>query len=356
MSLGGICKENRPLGDEMIRVGLIGVGKMGISHYALLGANPRVEVASVCDSATYITSALRKHTGVLTFKDAEKMMEAAKLDAVFVATPTSTHFDAARLALERGLHVFVEKPLCLDPEQSRQLAELARERNLVNQVGYHNRFLGCFRETRRLVKAGALGEVYHVSGSAFGQVVIRPKSGSTWRAKKEEGGGCLHDYASHVVDLMNFVMGTPERVLGAHLRSIFSRDVEDAVHATLLYPGGASGQLETNWSDDTHRKMSTTLVVYGTKGKVIADRQECRVYLRQGADFETYAAGWNTRYITDLQAPVAFYLRGEEYSAQVEAFVDAVERGTPGTENSFASACETDRTIDAILKAARDRS
>jgi predicted dehydrogenase len=62
------------------------------------------------------------------------------------------------------------------------------------------------------------------------------------------------------------------------------------------------------------------------------------------------------RYITDLQAPVAFYLRGEEYSAQVEAFVDAVERRSPGGENSFASAYETDRTIDAILKAAQGRS
>jgi predicted dehydrogenase len=340
----------------MIRVGLIGAGKMGISHYALLGANPRVEVAAVCDSVTYITSALRKHTGVLTFKDHERMMDEAKLDCVFVATPTSTHFEAAKHALERGLHVFVEKPLCLDPEESRKLADLARERNLVNQVGYHNRFIGCFRETQRLVRAGALGEVYHVNGSAFGQVVIRPKSGSTWRAKKAEGGGCLHDYASHVVDLMNFVMGTPERVLGAHLRSIFSKDVEDAAYATFRYPGGASGQLETNWSDDTHRKMSTTLVVYGTRGKIIADRQECRVYLRQGAEFETYVPGWNMRYITDLQAPVAFYLRGEEYSAQVEAFVDAVERRSPGGENSFASAYETDRTIDAILKAAQGRS
>lgn len=340
----------------MIRVGLIGAGKMGISHYALLGARPNVEVVAVCDSATYITSALRKHTGVITFKDHEKMIDAMKLDCVFVATPSSTHFEAAWYALERGLHVFVEKPLCLDPDQSRRLADLARERNLVNQVGYHNRFIGCFRETQRLAKAGAIGEVYHVTGSAFGQVVIRPKSGNTWRTKKSEGGGCLHDYASHVVDLMNFVVGAPERVLGAHLRSIFSRDVEDAVYATFRYPGGGSGQLETNWSDETHRKMSTTLAVYGTKGKIIADRQECRVFLRQGAEFETYSSGWNTRYITDLQPAVAFYLRGEEYSAQVEAFVDAVARASPGGENSFASAHETDRVIDAILKAAQGRS
>jgi predicted dehydrogenase len=217
-------------------------------------------------------------------------------------------------------------------------------------VGYHNRFIGTFQETRRLVKAGAIGEAYHVSGSAFGQVVIRAKTGLTWRSKKAEGGGCLHDYASHVIDLMNFVMGPPEAVLGAHLRSIFSKDVEDAVYATFRYPGGASGQLETNWSDDTHRKMSTSLTVYGTKGKIVVDRQECRVYLRE--EFEGYPVGWTTRYITELQAPVAFYLRGEEYSAQLDAFIQAAEKGQADHENSFASAYQTDRVVDLIQKTA----
>jgi scyllo-inositol 2-dehydrogenase (NADP+) len=335
----------------MIRVGLIGVGKMGLSHYAILGAHTRVKVAAVCDSATYITSALRMHTGVETFKDYRKMIELAQLDCIVVATPTSSHFDVASDALKRGLHVFVEKPLCLDPRQSMALADLARARQLANQVGYHNRFLGTFRETRRLVRAGALGDIYHIHGSAFGQVVIRSKGGNTWRSRKSEGGGCLHDYASHVIDLMNFIVGPPERVLGAHLRRIFSRDVEDAVYALFHYPAGASGQLEANWSDDSHRKMSTTITVYGTKGKIIADRQECKIYLRQGAEFETYPSGWTIRYITDLQEPVAFYLRGEEYSAQIDAFINSVEAGPAGQENSFASAYETDRVTQMILQA-----
>ncbi|HVO20929.1 MAG TPA: Gfo/Idh/MocA family oxidoreductase [Anaeromyxobacter sp.] len=340
----------------MIRTGLIGAGKMGISHCAILGAHPRVEMAAVCDSAMFVTAALRKHAPFETFREYHRMIEEAKLDAVVVATPTVSHFEVASHALERGLHVFVEKPLCLDPGQSRQLAELAASRGRANQVGYHNRFIGTFREVRRLVQAGALGEVYHVAGSAFGQVVIRPKSGSTWRSKRSEGGGCLHDYASHVVDLMNFVMGPPEKVLGAHLRSVFSRDVEDAVHATFAYPGGASGQLETNWSDTSHRKMSTTIVVYGTSGKIVADRQECRVYLRPGASFEGYREGWTVRYITELQEPVWYYLRGEEYSAQIDAFVGAAERGDVDQENSFASAARTDQVIDDIQRAAQGRA
>jgi predicted dehydrogenase len=325
---------------------------MGISHLSILGAHPRSEVVAICDPATYVTSGLRKHTGIQTFKDFRRMFDEARLDAVFVATPSSSHFEVAREALARGLHVFVEKPLCLDPRQSRELADLARAGSRANQVGYHNRFIGTFRETQRLVKAGAIGDVYHITGSAFGQVVVRAKSGLTWRSRKSEGGGCLHDYASHVVDLMTFIVGPAESVPSAHLKSIFSQDVEDAVYAMFRYPGGATGTLETNWSDDTYRKMSTTVTVHGRKGKIVADRQECRVHLRPGAEFESYPAGWTIRYITDLQEPVAFYLRGEEYSAQIDAFLDAAERGTADHENSFASAYETDRQIDLIAAAA----
>jgi len=254
----------------MIRAGLIGVGKMGISHYAILGAHPDVQMSAICDSSTYVTSALRKHTGIETFKNHKKMIESAKLDCVFVATPSSSHFEVASYAMEKGLHVFVEKPLCLDPKDSRRLADLAQEKGCANQVGYHNRFIGTFRETARLVKAGALGEIYHVSGTAFGPVVIRPKAGSTWRSKKSEGGGCLHDYASHVVDLMNFVVGPPEQVLAAQLRSIYSQDVEDAVYALFRYPSGTTGVLETNWSDETYRKMSTPLDVLKARAAELA--------------------------------------------------------------------------------------
>lgn len=335
----------------MVRVGLIGAGKMGISHLSILGAHPEAAVVAVCDNTSYVTSGLKKYTGIETFKDYKRMIETSDLDCVFVATPTQTHFEVARFSIERGVAVFVEKPLSLSPQESKELARLASDKNVVTQVGYHNRFIGTFREAKRLISEGAIGEIYHVDGSAFGQVVVRPKTGKTWRASKKAGGGCLHDYASHVVDLMNFVVGPPEQIVGAHLKQIFSDSVEDAVYATMLYANGASGQLETNWSDETYRKMSTTLVVYGTKGKIVVDRQECRVFLRAGNAFEDYEEGWTIRYITDLQPPVDFYLRGEEYSEQIDHFLDVVARGDLDGENSFARALETDLVIDRILEA-----
>ena len=331
-----------------IRVGIIGAGKMGLSHYAIANALPGSAVVAVSDTSRYVLSVLRKYAGIETHTSYEQMIDEGRLDCIFVATPTSTHFECAKYALERDLHVFVEKPLTLSPAESRALADLATRRKRVNMVGFHNRFIGTFREAHRLLQDGALGAVTSIHGSAFGPVVVK-QQGSTWRSRKAEGGGCLHDYACHVVDLMNFLVGAPTWVVRARMRRIFSRDVEDAVSAAFDYGGGMVGTLETNWSDDTVRKMSTTISVQLTKGELVVDRQELKV--RCGAAFDGYQEGWNTRRITDLQDRVEFYLRGEEYTAQVAAFFSAIRSENAAYQNSFASAYETDRVLDLIARA-----
>jgi predicted dehydrogenase len=333
-----------------IRVGIVGAGKMGLSHFAIANALPSVSVVAVCDTSRYVCSILRKYAGVETYSGYQELIAEAKVDCLIVATPTSTHFPLAKQALEKGLHLFVEKPLTLSPADSRALADLAIERKRVNQVGFHNRFIGTFQEARRLIRAGALGTVTNIHGSAFGQVVIK-ESGSTWRSRKSEGGGCLHDYACHVVNLMDFLVGPPRRVSGARIQIIFSNDVEDAVSAVFDYGEKMSGILETNWSDDTVRKMSTTVTVHGTQGKLVVDRQELKLYLRDGCAFESYAEGWTSRYITELQKAVPFYLRGEEYSAQLVAFFDSIRNEDLAHENSFASSYETDRVLHMIKQA-----
>lgn len=335
----------------MIKVALVGIGKMGLSHLALMSAHPDVEIVAVCDNAGFMTAAAKKQMGVKTFKDHNKLMKECELDAVIISTPNSTHFDIAKAALEKGINVFLEKPLCLNPKDSETLSDLAIKNGLVNQVGYHNRFIGTFQETRRLIQEGAIGEVYHVEGTAYGQVVIRPKPGKTWRSKKSEGGGCLHDYACHVIDLMNFVTAeVPSQVRSSQLQSIFSTDIEDAVFATFDYKSGTTGYLEANWSDQSVRKMSTTVKVYGKKGKIITDRQELRLYLQPNESFESFEDGWTSKYITELQKPVNFYMRGEEYSAQLDQFVDGIKGIKPDVETTFKTASDTDSVVDMISK------
>lgn len=333
----------------MIRVGTVGLGKMGLSHQALLNAHPEVEVAGVCDASSYVLGVLRKYTGVTTYGDYEAMLAEADLDAVLIATPSKFHVGMVEAALARGLHVFCEKPLTLDPGDAARLARIAAERGLVTQVGYHNRFVATFGEVKALLDAGAIGEVTNVFGEAYGPVVLKPK-GKTWRSQRDEGGGCLYDYAAHVINLVNWYLGEPLGVGGASLPRVFSRETDDGAFGTFYFPAGRTGQISVNWSDESQRKMTTRIGIWGTGGRIFADRQECQVYLRDGAKAPPgYGPGWNVRFTTELTEPVWFYLRGEEYSAQIDAFVRRIGAGSGDGVNDFASAAVTDRAIAMMV-------
>lgn len=332
----------------MIRVGVVGLGKMGLSHLAMIRAHPDVTVAAVVDSTAYVLDVLTKYTGLTTFSDVDEMLDTVELDAVIIATPTKLHASMVRSALDRGLAVFCEKPLCLSSADSFELAALAEQRGLVTQVGYHNRFVGAFQEVKSLLDAGAIGRVTHVLAEAYGPVVLKPK-GSTWRSQRSEGGGCLYDYAAHPIDLVTWYLGAPQAVGGTVLGKVFSQDTEDEVFGTLYFPDGVTGQVSVNWSDESHRKMTTQLTIWGTQGRIHADRQECQVYLRDGATVPPgYRTGWNVRYTTELTDDVWFYLRGEEYSAQLDHFVRHVEARDTSGANSFASAAVTDRVLELM--------
>lgn len=333
----------------MIRIALVGLGKMGLSHHAIINSHPDAKLVAVCDSARYVLDLLNKYTGVKCYSDFKKMLDTEELDAVFIATPSRTHGAMVRMALEKNLHVFCEKPFCLDLALGKELVSLAESRGLVNQVGYHNRFIASFVEAKRLLEAGLLGEIHNVKVESYGPVVLKSK-GETWRAKRSEGGGCLYDYASHGIDLLNYLIGTPDHVGGTSLNKIFSPDVEDEVHSTLFYKDGLTAQLAANWSDDSFRKMSNKVSIWGRNGKIVADRQELQIYLRakSAADIKL-DVGWNLRYTTELTENVWFYLRGEEYSAQVDHFVECIKSGRLVTRSGFRSAFEVD-TISTMIQ------
>ncbi|MCU1584107.1 MAG: oxidoreductase-like protein [Microbacteriaceae bacterium] len=321
---------------------------MGLSHLAMIKAHPDVQVEAVVDSSGYILDVLGKYTGLATFTDYETMLESVPLDAVLIATPTRFHGPMVRAALERGLHVFCEKPLCLTSEESQQLAALAAEKGLVTQVGYHNRFVGAFREVKELLDAGAIGRVTHILAEAYGPVVLKSK-GTTWRSQRTEGGGCLYDYAAHPVDLLSWYVGAPIGVGGTILGSVFSENTEDEVFSTLYYDNNVSAQLSVNWSDESYRKMTTQITITGTAGRIHADRQEIQVHLGGAAPtVQGYEKGWNVRYTTELTENVWFYLRGEEYSAQLDHFVKRIENADLDGINSFASAAVTDRVLELL--------
>lgn len=332
----------------MIKAGIIGLGKMGLSHAAIVSPHSSVELVAVCDTSSLILDAFKKFSEVKVYNDYIKMIDSENLDFVVVATPTRFHYKMVRYALEKGIHTFCEKPFSLTTKEGEDLVQLADSKKLITQVGYHNHFIGTFRELKRLLKAGVLGELVHFTGEAYGPVVTKEKGG-TWRSDPVEGGGCLFDYASHVINLIQEIIGEPVKASGSQLKRIYSKEVEDAVYSILTLESGVSGILSVNWSDETYRKMATSLTILGKKGKIICDATEIKIYLKEGDAKEKLEKGWTIKYITDFALPVNFYLRGEEYSAQIDNFVDCILKNKPTEINSFKQALTTDKVIELLI-------
>lgn len=331
----------------MIKVALIGAGKMGISHLSILGAHPDVELVGVSDTSKIVLELLQKYSKFSCYTDYLKMIDEVKPDAVFVAVPTKFHYEVIKKLIERDIHIFAEKPFCLSTDEGEELVALADSHNLINQVGYHNKFIGTFQEVKKIINGGFLGDIYHFAGEAYGPVVLKKKQ-ETWRSKPSEGGGCLMDYASHVIDLINDLLSPVVAAKGTTIKSVYSNNVDDAVYSILELSNKVSGVLSVNWSDETYRKMTTSITIIGTKGKIITDATEMKVYFKDDEYPAGYSKGWNVKYVTDLTKQVDFYLRGEEYSAQVDYFINAVRGKVPNSINTFKSALLTDKAISII--------
>lgn len=333
----------------MIRTGIIGLGKMGISHCAIMGAHPDVNLVAVCDASSLLIDAFKKYSRFQCFSDYKEMIDTMNLAALVIASPTKLHNEMVGYALNNNIHVFCEKPFSLDLNEGKRLSLLAKQSNLVNQVGYHNRFLGTFNRVKQLLSSKVIGELYHFSAESYGPVVLKEKGG-TWRSNRSEGGGCLYDYASHTIDLINFLMGKPVKVSGTQLNYIFSKDVEDAVYSNLTLESGLTGQLSVNWSDETYRKMSTQITILGKKGKIIADATELKIFLKDDNKSVGLIKGWTIESVTQLTQNVNFNLRGEEYSSQIDYFFECINKKIVNNKSSFESASQTDEVINQLLK------
>lgn len=338
----------------MLRGGVIGFGRMGLTHFSILNTQPNVALVAVCDSSRFILKNAQKYLQVETFRRPDEMIEKVPLDFLVVATPTAHHADLARLAIDKGLHVFVEKPFVLKVEQGQEILRLMQGKTLVNQVGYVLRFSDVFMQVKRLLDSKVLGELLTFKMEMNGPTLLRDARQS-WRSKKSEGGGCLYDFASHSIDLINYLIGVPDKVVGTVFQSIYSAGVEDAISSTFLYDSGNRGNLLVNWSDPSYRKPTYHFEVLGRKGKLIADLHEYRVFFREAPSFNGFTVGWNQRYVTDFFEPVRFYLRGFEFTRQLDHFVDCISQGKPSQVCSFEQAHQTDIVIERLREDAERR-
>jgi len=334
---------------NQVRLAIIGMGRMGITHYAIINSNHNIVIDSVADTSGLVLSLLTKYIDVKAYKDYEDLFKQSKPDAIMVCTPPKLHFPIVKKAFEMGIHTFVEKPFTTEFRQAVELAKLYTPSGLVNQVGYVNRFNDIFTKVKELLEHNVIGKLIRFKSEMFSCTVTRPDESSGWRSSREEGGGAVFEMACHAIDLVNFLIGKPDKVIGSALNYIYSEKVEDAVFSTLVYKSGITGQLNINWSDTSYRKPTNKIEIFGDNGRITADQHSLRIYQNKPNLQFHFRQGWNTLYITDVFSPVPFYVRGNEFTRQLYHFVDCIQGKQIHNKCSFSDGVDTLEIVENIF-------
>lgn len=333
-----------------INLGIIGIGRMGITHYSIINSHPDVHIKAVVDTSGLILSIFEKYIkGVNTYKDYADLFKSESLDAIIICTPPTLHYPIAIEAAKKNIHVFSEKPFTTKKILGMELSELFEQKGLVNQVGYVNRFNDVFTKVKEYLNHGIIGNVIRFRSEMFSRTITKTEEGNTWRDSHENGGGALFEVASHAIDLIIFLVGKPDKITGSSLSKVFSKNVEDTVFATMLYKNGISGTLNVNWSDESYRKPTNKIEIFGTEGKILADQHGIKIYIKNANPKFNLKEGWNSIYITDVFKPVPFYVRGNEFTSELYHFIDCINNKEIKNRCSFDDATGTLEAIEAIL-------
>lgn len=317
--------------DERVGVGVIGLGKMGISHARRLKAGQisGARLAAVCDvdEARFQEFA----PTVATYRDAAALLADPAVHAVIIATPHTSHPSLTIAALDAGRHVLLEKPIAIDVQSARQIAKASIARNdLVAAAMFNQRTDPMYRTMREQIAAGALGRLQRVTWiiTDWFRTDAYYRS-NAWRATwRGEGGGALLNQCPHNLDLLLLLAGAPSRVRAVCRWGLHHRiEVEDEVTATLEYANGATGVFVTSTGE---APGVNRLELVGTGGRLLADGRKLISYRNKiHSDIfsrespELFAAPETEQTI------VEFPDAGTQHIGIIRNFIDAIRSGAP---------------------------
>jgi predicted dehydrogenase len=328
----------------VIGVVVIGAGHWGPNLIRAVDDNPEASVRWVVDRDAGRLAQVRIHfPDIRTAQVPDEVWTADDIDAVVIATPTSTHADVAEAALRAGKHVMVEKPITDDAARAAELTELARASGLVLMVGHVFLFHGGVQAVRQLVADGELGRVFHISMVRTNLGPIRVDVDAAW------------DLASHDISIANYWLGAGPESASAIGGSWINPGLADAVFMTLRYPNEILVNLHVSWLNP--RKVRDITVVGDRKMLTFDDMnltEPLRIY-DKGVSVERVSPEWvdtfgsfraSVREGTILIPKVPL---GEPLRSECEHFVECVRLGKqPLSDGEFGTSVV--RALEAITR------
>jgi scyllo-inositol 2-dehydrogenase (NADP+) len=218
----------------MIRVGVVGFGLGGrVFHAPLVSSVEGLELVAVVERST--NRAAERYPGITTCRSLQDLLADKSIGLVVVTTPSGNHFEAARLALEAGKNVVVDKPMAASSPEIAALIRAAAERKLL-LAPFHNRCWDSdFQTIQKVLREGHLGRLVQFE-SYFDRWRPTPRTGS-WKEDPAQGGGLLLDIGTHLADQVLVLFGKPEAVSADVSRERDNAVTNDSFTLRLRYPG-----------------------------------------------------------------------------------------------------------------------
>ena len=328
----------------MIKLAVVGAGRWGPNLINNLYTHKDAWISWVADSNPSRLQAVQdRFTGVQTTENAAAAIEADDVDAVLIATPTSTHFEFAARALEAGKHVLVEKPLAGTVAEAEELCELAAKTDLVLMVGHIFVYNAASRRAKEYIAEGELGRIYYISMERTNLGPIRADVNAAW------------DLAAHDISLASYWLNADPLSASAVGGDWINRGVEDAVFATLRYPGEVLVHLHASWLNP---KKSRGITVVGERRMLTFDdinlNEPIRLYDKKVRDertdlpFVDSFASFRMS-VRDGDIVIPKVQMGEPLKAEINHFLDCVENNSRPL-SAGAEGLAVVKTLDAITR------
>jgi predicted dehydrogenase len=279
----------------MLRVAIVGCGKIADQHAQEIVHIPGCEIVGVCDREELMASQLRERLNVAAhFTDVEELLDKAKPDVVHITTPPQTHYSLAKLCLEAGCHVYVEKPFTVNLADAHELVDLATRLNLKLTVGHNAQFSHAANRMRNLVAEGYLGGppvhmesyyCYDLSDAGYAKALL----GDRYHWVRTLPGGLLQNTISHGISkVAEFLTGDPKVIAFGFtsplLKSIGEREIVDELRV-ILHDGAATAYFTFS---SQMRPSLHMLRMYGPKNGLIMDEDQQTVVKLKGSRYKSY--------------------------------------------------------------------
>lgn len=328
---------------KQLKVGIAGYGIVGKRRRSYIDQHPELKTTAVCDQNFSEDGAMAD--GVRYFRNYRQLLK-EPLDILFVSLPNYLAAEVTIVGLERGLHVFCEKPPgrnVLDIEKVIEVSKKFPDKLL--KYGFNHRYHDSVREALRLIESKELGEVINLRG-VYGKSKIIPFSGG-WRAeRKYSGGGILLDQGIHMVDLIRLFCDEIVEVKSYVSNQFWNHDVEDNAYALMRDKKGRIAMLHSSATQWQHRFALDIALTKGfleLRGILSGSKSYGSEKLIIGKRDESDVGSTGEQTIT--------FLEDNSWRDEINEFADAIVNGGKIKAGSSLDALSTMKLVYEIYKA-----